>query len=240
MNITIERAKLVKQETLEVTFSKVEKDKSSTAVTEKHKSKAHPDLVNAYNALAIHLGLLTGYISPKSVKDITKPDEVELVDQFKVTSFSLGGDEGAEGFVLTGHRLLPNGKAVILNSPFTRFEEKEETRYQFMEDLDDKLGVVQTEVAKYLGGKVAPDPQQDLFEQGADQEKVTKMTIAPPADEDPDKGPAKPLFKDNGKAASDDGNNEDKITNAMVEREMMQKGNELASQAKKKNAKGKK
>lgn len=231
MNIEIKSAKLVKEQTLEITFAKTEKDKTTTSVKETHKSKAHPDLVDAYAALKAHLGILTGYISPKLIKDITNTQDVDLVDQFKVSSFSLGGDEGAEGFVITGHRILPNKKAVILNSPFTKFEEKEETRYPFMEDLEEKLETIQKELALYLGGKFAPEPQQELFNPGENNlngEKVTKAKIAAPAAPGED-GVKKPLFKDEGTT----------VTQEQVDREMIQKGGELAAEAKKKNARGK-
>ena len=100
-----------------------------------------------------------------------------------------------------------------------------------MDDLVEKLDQVKSEVAQYLGGKVAPDPQGDLFEPGQtttnNGEKATKAKIAKPAE--------KKLFK------SDEGTEGGPaITQDMVDKEMEQHAKKELEKGNKGNKKARK
>jgi hypothetical protein len=179
--VTIKKAKLVKKgESFDVLYERItEEEKAPVSVSETHKTPVHPDMRAAFDNLRIHLAVLCGYVLKKEVKDIETPKE-ELYNAFHVTAFSMGKDKDDPGIVLSGHKILANGKAQILNCPFTRFEEGEQSVYPFVDDLVKKVARLQLEINAYLfEGKRADDPQQQLpF--GEDGEKVTKMQIAQP------------------------------------------------------------
>jgi hypothetical protein len=179
--ITIQKAKLVKGESLEVTYSKTEAQTSENIeVNEKHTAVAHQDLKDSFQAMAVHLALLSDFLSPDQIKDINKYDP-KLVEKFTVRGFSVGGNEGEEGVVIMGHKILRNGKALGLNTPFSRFDENPETRYTFMDDLQTCIKDAETEVLLYINGdKVAPDPQADLPfpEDDKSKKKNKKMQVA--------------------------------------------------------------
>lgn len=118
----------------------------------------HPDLKKSFEVMGSHLAVMCGYIMPEDVEDI----KTGVVDDFFVRAFSISKDES--GIVLTGYHLNPEGQAVQLNTPFRRFEEANETRYIFMDDLIEKLEKAKEEVRKYIfEGKKADDAQGKLF-----------------------------------------------------------------------------
>ena len=155
------KVKLVKGgESVELLLSKQE-GKSITKSKEEHSAPVHADFIAAMKSLAIHFGILTDYIKPKEVKNISQYD-VKLIEDFTVTGYSIGGDEEDRGVTITGMKRKSNGKMIIINTPFTRFVEAEESQYQFIEHLEERITEVEREVEEYLKGKVAPDPQQTL------------------------------------------------------------------------------
>lgn len=163
--MTIDKAKVVKGETLEVTLREIGPDKKAYTSSQSHPSQVHPDLLAAFKTLRLHFALLSGYIQFKGIKEKDFNNE-ELVEDYTVIGVSLKEGDNP-GFVLTGQKKLANGKAVTLNTPFTRFEESEETGYKFINDLQGKLDRVVEEVKEYLGGKFADDPQGRLFDENA-------------------------------------------------------------------------
>ena len=181
MLLTIDKAKLVKGgEKVEISFTKTADNGTKSSGSEVFTAPIHPDLREAFNALTIHFGIMTGQIPLKSIKDIAKYSE-QLTEGFKVSSYSIGGDN--EGVTITGTRLLWNGKAFNSNTPYYLFEESEQTRYTFMDDLSDRLARVDEELHKYYEGvKRGTDGQLTMF----DEKPVTKMQIAEPE---------KPVFK---------------------------------------------
>jgi hypothetical protein len=157
----IKKIKLSKTARLEISYKKQESDGSSSEVNEKHNSKAHQDFVDAMAGLRVHLQLLSGYAKPADVKDPALWGKE--VDDFHVSGYSVGGEDEDQGIVITGYRIVPaSKKAQILNCPFTRFNESEETRYKHMDHLISMIENVRDEAIKYLGGKFAVDPQQTL------------------------------------------------------------------------------
>jgi hypothetical protein len=179
--IKIRKVKIVKDKTLEVSYVKTEKDKSKTSVSESHAAEVHPDLKTAFSGLNIHLGILSEFIPSTSFEklDFIHPD---LVADFRVSGYSIGGDEDDEGVVLTGRKTLKSGKALIMNTPFTRFEEGEETGYKFISELQEGIAVIEKEVLKYLNdGKRAPDNQTSIdFPESPSEGRVSHMQVLPP------------------------------------------------------------
>ena len=173
IGMTVEKVKLVKGESLIVSFSKIEADATTSNDSYENKMRpVHPDCRNAFKALAIHLGLLCDYISTQQVKDISKYS-TDLVDKFIVTGVSIGGADEERGIVLTGRKVTKSGKHVILNSPFTRLEEAEGTAYRYVDDLNEKVQTVIEEAKAYMAGKRGEDPQGTLEfpEDNAEEEK---------------------------------------------------------------------
>jgi hypothetical protein len=144
--------------------------------THEDQTPVHKDLSQSFQNLAIHLAILTGYVSVKQVKNIETPKE-ELSEGFHVNGISVkSGDD--PGVVISGHRILDNGKAVILNTPFTRFDEGEESAYKFQDDLQDKIERAEVEINGYLEGeKLGDDPQLALFDADATKLKLNAENI---------------------------------------------------------------
>ena len=183
MELIIEKAKLIKQgEKVEITFKKQSDNGMKSNGGELFHAVPHPDLKLAFEALTIHFCLMTGQVGIKTVKDVSnyKP---EIIEGFRVSSYSIGGDR--EGITITGTRLLPNGKAFNSNTPYYKFEESDQTRYTFMDELLEDIEILENELKQYVSGsKLGNDQQLNMFD---DTEKVTNLQIA---------APEKPVFND--------------------------------------------
>lgn len=164
MEILIEKVKLIKGEKLDVVVKRKQADNTYISSAESYDRRVHPDLTGKLARLVPHLAVLTGYILVKQVKkDIHAESHADLFEDFKVSSYSIGGKEGSEGITITGHYLSPTGGAVILNTPFKRLETEDENQYVFMDDLQGILNELEEEVKAYMDGtKVGVDPQGTL------------------------------------------------------------------------------
>ena len=152
MNLT--KVKIVKGKFLHIEYTKDDK----TVVVEDHKIEVHQDMIGAFSGMRIHFAILADYVKIKEVPNAMKYDE-GLVEAFRVTSYSIGGDDDDQGVTLTGVKTVPSGKTVTINTPFTRFNEAEESKYKHMDEVQEQIKTINSEVVKYLGGKVASDPQ---------------------------------------------------------------------------------
>lgn len=163
-SITVEKVKLLKggTEGAEVTLSIIEADGSTTSDQKNLSRPAHEDLKTAFSELRVHLGLMCGFISRKQLKDIRAYTE-ESISTFSVHGISIRNKGGNEGVTIIGANKPELGGRVGLNTPFTRFDEVEETRYRYMDDLLEKLEVIKDEVLQYVNGtKVGEAPQPEL------------------------------------------------------------------------------
>ena len=159
------------------------------------KNACHPDLIFAVQQLAVHL-IILGLNVPE--KGAHKSPYLEAVT---VTGYSIGGKEGSEGYTLKGYLVTRRGGTVAINSPFTRIEEGDETRYTLMDDLQKKIVAIEKEVIQYLKegkkaeeeAKDAPkdDPNQQKFEFPEDpklkaelgkDDRVVRMHVTAPKD----------------------------------------------------------
>lgn len=177
MNYEIKKAKIVKGERLDIAFIKDYGGGERNPASEEFKAEMHPDAKQAFANLRVHLALMVYAIAQSSINEIETPDE-ELISTFHIHGYSIGGDEEDKGVVLSGHRILPNGKAFNFSTPFYRFNENEESRYKFMDDLIAKLERVDKEIRLYVDGeKRAKDPQGQFDFEGP-KEPTTKLFIA--------------------------------------------------------------
>lgn len=192
MKIKIEKAKIVKGATLAVDGVEInDANEESNVSRDWPKVAIHPDLKQSFDNLVIHLAVLSGCIPAKSVKDISLPPE-NLIEGFNVTSFSTGKDN--EGIVISGSRKLANGKSFNFNTPYYLFEEKEESRYVFMDDLIEKLNRCRSEISSFIDGKKrGSEAQLSLFE---GKKPVKNIQVAEP------EGTVK-VYKDAGLVAAD-------------------------------------
>lgn len=190
MELIFEKAKLIKQgEKVEITFKKKSDNGMKSNGGELFHAVPHSDLKLAFEALTIHFCLMTGQVPIKTVKDVSnyKP---EIIEGFRVSSYSMGGDR--EGVTITGTRLLPNGKAFNANTPYYKFEESDQTRYAFMDELIEDIETLECELRQYVtGAKLGNEQQLNMFEP---ERPVTKMQIA---------APETTVFKDDAKGLHD-------------------------------------
>lgn len=166
MEMEFKKIKLIKSAKAHIVYSLNEADGKKKTITEDSDAKPHEDFIHAMDRIRVHFAILTGYLKPADVKDPeTFTGPAGFLEGFKVSSVSISGEEEDQGVVISGHRNLPvSNKAVILNSPFTRINEDDKTRYKFMDELVDQLDEIKGEAKKFIGGKFEADPQQELFE----------------------------------------------------------------------------
>lgn len=105
----------------------------------------------------------------------------ELLQNYELTSFKIGGTGDGEGVTLTGKRFLTTSKTLNLNTPFLRFDDED---YKFGTELVEVLEVLKNEVFQYMtGNKHAPLAQQSMeFEdeafEGEEQEQREQREVA--------------------------------------------------------------
>lgn len=163
MSIEIKSVKIKDGKPLVIYFPLNDNGEHQAELTYDKGPKCHADFENKLAALAVHFPLLTGYVKHSSVKKIESLLESEIAKSFTIGGFHIGGKDEDQGIVLVGHRILDNGKAQVLNSPFYRFNDDDQTRYKFMDDLQLALEDCKEEAKLYISGqKVWQDPQLSL------------------------------------------------------------------------------
>lgn len=176
---TIKKAKLKEGEltlTIEGTDDHGLKFKSPG---EQYETEVHPDCSRAFQALDIHLAVMSGFVKPVDIPDFAN-FPAHLADGFTCTQYSLGGKEDNPGVVLSGFYIVPfSEKAFNYNTPFYRFDDMSAAAYPFMDELQVAIEKCDQEIRAYLtGNKKGGDNQLSLFDQPA--EAVTHMQIAEP------------------------------------------------------------
>lgn len=162
MVTTITKGKLLKGDVIKINYIKKTEDGQTATCEEEYKKAAPlPSLRVALSNLSIHAAILAEFIAVKEVSDIAAPDHPEL-EKFSVSGFSIAGGEEMEGVILTGQKTLSNGKALIFNTPLSRFADESDNKYAFADDLLESVQTAQLEMKKYLEGSHATDPQLKL------------------------------------------------------------------------------
>lgn len=164
MHIEILKAEITGQ-----LFLKWEYDEVSATRKTNHKAKSdapiHEDLRGSIKALAPHFVLLTEMKKkPDVVKDIELHEASEkLLNKFIVQGFQIEETKGVRYITLTGMKILSNGKAVKFETPKTDRGNDEEA-YEFFDELEEAIEVVQEETLQYMEGKQAEHPQTEMFD----------------------------------------------------------------------------
>lgn len=161
----VKKAKLVDRLFLEVELEKIVKiqegeeiNTTVNEVIEKCRQQVHPDLIAAFDALIPHLPQLCELDVHMNLLD---PSDF-LLSSFKVTGFSIGGNDEHEGVTLIGRKNLKTGKVLNLVAPFTKWEDEHEP-YRFAGALYDAIAKCDYEIQQYLfHSKVAPPVQLEL------------------------------------------------------------------------------
>lgn len=168
--VTIEKVKLGKKGLI-VNLSVLEKDGSITREPGRASTRpVHPDLKAAMSAFAIHWALLLGFVRQVNIKDIKNYDP-ELVEDITISGITITGEDGDEGIIITGQKYTARKKSFNTNTPLERFEEVQETRYKFMDDVVELKDKLFAEVQDYISGKkVGEEEQGSLFPGNTDDE----------------------------------------------------------------------
>lgn len=148
-------------------------DGNNSAKCEKDPEQpVHSDLTAAMDKLKPHFALLCEQMeTPANINNFT----AEELENFIVRGFHHSNNEEVPGVSIVGYKVLKSGKVLGLNAPFTRFYEdpSEISAYPFQELLQEIIAAIEFEAEEYLRGKVAVDPQLDLFEANGDKSKTT-------------------------------------------------------------------
>lgn len=130
------------------------------------------EIAAGFKRLGLHLAVMAGYVKAGDIEDIALPDAA-LSENFHCKGFSIGGDEGegTDGIVLSGSKILANGKSHNFNTPFYRFNEGEASRYAHMDDLVAIISGLDGEIILYRKGEKRGKPAQQTLE--FDGEKAT-------------------------------------------------------------------
>jgi hypothetical protein len=157
MKIEIHKVHLDKKNN--VSFSYKQTDKEATAPVEKgpYTAEVHEDLILAMAKLDIHLAAMTGQY--KLVADAIDDVPAQDYESFHAKSYSFTGDK-IKGIIISGHRVLENGKVFNFNTPNYLLEQNETTGYLYMEDVLDAVERINKEAKAFLdGSKRGKDPQ---------------------------------------------------------------------------------
>jgi hypothetical protein len=180
MSITITKAKILKDDKVEISFTRTSTKHKPSSVNEEHRDAPHEDFKKSFADLAVHAAIIAEFIPADEISDISAPEHQQLKN-FTVTGITIHGED--EGVNITAMKTLKNGKMMLFNCPLVRYEDNSENAYTFTDDLVDKVEAAKTEAKKYLDGKFAEDAQTEI--QFPADEKITHMQILPPE---------KPLF----------------------------------------------
>lgn len=162
--IEIKSAKIKNDLFLEFSYEKKQEIKNDE-VKQSSDLPMHEDCKQAFFNLLPHFILICEQekASKQMKKFITEGVEDshdELLQNYELTAFKIGGTGDNEGVTLTGKRFLTTGKTLNLNTPFLRFDDDE---YKFTPELAEALEVLKSEVYQYMtGNKHAPLAQQSL------------------------------------------------------------------------------
>lgn len=158
LNITRARLKL---QQCEYSYNEKTPTGFSNSITVKSDQTAHPDLLLAFSKLGGHLAVIIEDVSHQSIKRIDERIGTfqEVTDKLQTYSVDEIQTDGTT-FTLVGSKILTTGEMVMIKSP-----KVSPSTYEFGNELFAIAQDIIYEVTEYHAGKVAPDPQGDLFEE---------------------------------------------------------------------------
>jgi len=166
--IEIKSAKIKNELFLDFSYEKKQDIKNDT-ISQTSDLPMHEDCKQAFLNLLPHFVLICEQEkASKAMKDFIKngveEEEKDVLQNYELTSFKIGGSGDSEGVTLTGKKFLSTGKTLNLNTPFLRFDDED---YKYCMELVESLEELKNEVYQYMtGNKHAPLAQQKMeFEQ---------------------------------------------------------------------------
>lgn len=164
----ITKVKMDKKGFLEITYSVINSDGSSVDRPERWKNRtAHPDLKAKMDLLRPHLALLCNHLSKQLLKDINSYNEEQIAD-FTVRGISIGLNH--EWYIITGLCKNFAGQFFNLNTPKQNVDTSEETRYRYMDDLEEAVHEILEEVKLYAAGTKVGEAQQTQLDFDEEEE----------------------------------------------------------------------
>lgn len=129
----------------------------------------HPDLLQAFKKLNVHLAIICEEIKPEEIHDVDNiadyDDKVHALGSiehrlslFRVRSWQLQGEYEKEGVVLIGSKRLTTNDLVKLETPKRKWSDN----YRFINELRVAIMDCIYEVEEYHNGKRAPERQTAL------------------------------------------------------------------------------
>lgn len=148
MTRDIRKVKLTSGRTLEVELVEKLTDGSARNIVLKCDQLAHDDLVATFDKLKVHMVKICDLYEGRDIFPETFDAENDL-KKFKVTSFSIGGNDDNTGVTLTGQKRFDSGKVLNLNTPFTQYYDEVDP-YEFASELSLAIQGCVYEAEEYL------------------------------------------------------------------------------------------
>ncbi|QTE37510.1 hypothetical protein J3L18_00130 [Mucilaginibacter gossypii] len=171
----ISKAKLAKNGGIYVEFTLIEKYLENGEVvletsgnsTYEGEKLAHPDALHAFDMLRVHLAIICDQREAFEKTLVEVDGDPEIINKFKVLSYSIGGSGDSEGVSLFGSKKISRNRTMNLPAPFTKFMDENDP-YEYGDELMATIAHVSDEVNKYLDGKIAPSAQGEFDFEGND------------------------------------------------------------------------
>lgn len=153
MRTVIKKAKL-KGRSLDVEIEEfIDVEGAGTVTNEVTKScgnLVHDDLVNAFDNLKKHLVCICDMRGSDMLHQSNiEGFDLELLKEYNITGFSIGGNDENEGVTLIGNRKFVSGKVLNIITPFTKFQDENDP-YKFASELVEDIEHCKYEVEEYL------------------------------------------------------------------------------------------
>jgi hypothetical protein len=141
-------------------------------LTRKGSSIVHDDMRLAFKRLQVHLAIIDDTIpeyKEASLKAIMKNDNVL---KFAVSGMEITGSDTNRGVIIHGDKWCNAGSGHIsIKTPKIKFD----GGYVFLDDLQDAIIHIQSEVEEYMNGKVDPNNELPEFDfQDVQEDEFTK------------------------------------------------------------------
>lgn len=159
--ITITKAKLLKNDHVEIDYrQKDSSDSKAAKCSYEHDAPPRKEFKEAFQKLSTHAAIIGEYIAITDI-DIEQPDPEKIKD-FNVSGFTVVGEDKDEGVILTAQKTLKSQKILTFNTPTVRFNDESENAYPYLNELQSCIAVCKERVRDYLNGQHADDPQTKL------------------------------------------------------------------------------
>ena len=164
MTIRIAKAKITKDNTLEVVYKQTTSQGTEHELIMKGSPTVHVDLHNAFSSLIPHFAKLADTKEADRFEDPSNCDP-KLLLALEVTGFSTSDGE-KEGVTISGNRKIGTGKQVNMNTPHTAYNDDMD-QYKYIDDLRAAIDGCCEECILYIQSEKYSEKQLDLGIDGA-------------------------------------------------------------------------